>query len=389
MRKVLLFLLMFTVLSSIGIIAFWKFYILGNITMAANDLEKQILSENCKIGDQLKYEEYGDTSPNWEPNNKFGIYVYAENSDYIELAQNLVNAKTGEWGYVLIPYNMTDRDKSKWSRVFDQLRAKKLIPVIQLSALDYDKYEKQIREVAEFLNKFVWPIKYRYISVLNEPNSADFWYGRIAPDEYARVLDYTIQAFKDRNDDFYMINAGFNTSARTDDKNLDAFVYMQEMNQAVPGIFEKLDGWASHSYPQPNFSGKPDDKGRWSISAYDSELAYLRETLKVRKNLPVFITETGWAHAEGKDYNDSFLPIDKVTEHIVTAYKEIWLNDKRVRAVMPFTIWYEPPFDHFSWVNTDKVPYKHYNAVKSMKKIKGRPPTLKSNRLMINVCNVN
>jgi hypothetical protein len=53
---------------------------------------------------------------------------------------------------------------------------------------------------------------------------------------------------------------------------------------------------------------------------------------------------------------------------------------------MPFTIRYDPPYDHFSWLNHDNVPYKHYDVIKSMAKVKGNPPSLKSAQLLINDC---
>ena len=59
------------------------------------------------------------------------------------------------------------------------------------------------------------------------------------------------------NDDFLMLNGALNVSAATNNESLDAFEYMRRMDVAVPGIFSKLDAWASHSYPQPNFSGSP------------------------------------------------------------------------------------------------------------------------------------
>jgi len=122
----------------------------------------------------------------------------------------------------------------------------------------------------------------------------------------------------------------------------------------------------------------------WKPVCY--ELTYLRETLGVEKELPVFITETGWAHAEGANYNGSYLPVSTVADFFKKAYEEVWFEDDRVRAVIPFTIWYEPPFDHFSWINTDKVPYEHYGAVKKIKKISGEPPTLETSVLEVGSC---
>lgn len=342
--------------------------------------------ELCTVVQNISYVYYSHDDPLWEKNNKFGLYIYAENKDFFEIAQNLVNSGGGEWGYVLIPYGVKDRDIGKWGRVFDRLIKKKLIPVIQLWDLDVDNYQEETREVAKFLNSFIWPIKYRYISVYNEPNDNKFWNGDADPAEYAKILDYTIRIFKEENTDFYMLNGALNVSAADDVHNEDAFVFMKKMNEAVPGIFDKLDGWASHPYPQPNFSGKPTDTGRWSIRAYEDELEYLKNELGVKKDLPVFITETGWAHAEGEKYNGSYKPVETVAQYFKTAYEEVWLKDDRVRAVMPFTIRYDPPFDHFSWVNKDKVPYYHYDVVKKMKKVNGDPPSLATGDVEVYNC---
>jgi hypothetical protein len=342
--------------------------------------------ELCTVTQNIGYVYYSHDNPLWEKNNKFGLYIYAENKDFFEIAQNLVNSGGGDWGYVLIPYGVRDRDTGKWGRVFDRLIKKKLIPVIQLWDLDINNYQEETREAAKFLNNFIWPIKYRYISVYNEPNDNKFWNGDADPVEYAKILDYTIRIFKEENTDFYMLNGALNVSAADDTENEDAFVFMKKMNEAVPGIFDKLDGWASHPYPQPNFSGKPTDTGRWSIRAYESELEYLKKELGVKKNLPVFITETGWAHAEGEKYDSSYKPVKTVAQYFKTAYEEVWLKDDRVRAVMPFTIRYDPPFDHFSWINKDKVPYLHYEVVKKIKKVKGEPPSLVTGDVEIYNC---
>lgn len=331
--------------------------------------------KECGLAHGIDYYVYEDSS--WERNNKFGLYVYAENKDFFEIAQRLVNSNGGDWGYVLIPYNVKDRDVSKWSRVFDQLRNKHLIPIIQLWDVDVADYKDQTEEAAEFLNRFVWPVKERYISAYNEMNDARFWYGYVDPAEYAQILDYTVDTFKNENEQFFLMNGALNVSAPTNDSHLDAFHFMFQMDQEVPGIFNKLDGWASHSYPQPNFSGGPYNVGRWSIRAYEEELAYLRDNLGVEKELPVFITETGWAHAEGKEYNSSYLSNSIISEYFRIAFEEVWLPDERVRAVTPFTIKYNPPFDHFSWVNEDNVPYKHYDVVKSIDKVAGNPPHIK------------
>ena len=346
--------------------------------------EKVGIVNECDYEESIEYYFYEDSD--WEDNNKVGLYIYAENESYFEYAQNLVNSNGGDWGYVTIPYNVKDKDHNKWDRVFRQLRNKHLIPIIQLWDVDLDDYEEQTEEAAEFLNRFVWPVKERYVSAYNEMNSANFWYGEINPEEYAKILDYTIYSFKNVNSDFFMLNGALNISAPSNADHMDAFVFMSKMNHEVPGIFDKLDGWASHPYPQPNFSGNPHAVGRWSVRAYEEELNFLKNSIGVEKELPVFITETGWAHAQGKDFNHSFVDAELAAEYMRIAYEEIWLPDDRVRAVTPFTIRYKAPFDHFSWISEGGVPYIQYDKVKSIDKIAGNPPHFEVKEQRVSGC---
>ncbi len=386
MFKRLVWIILISVLLA-GIVFFvYEFGLKSQKTLPIYQPQTTSSQKVCPPVSKVEYTYYEQTDPLWQKNNKFGLYVYAEEANLIEAARKLVNSNGGEWGYVMIPFNVKDRDSTKWSRVFEQLRNKKLIPIIQLWDVDLNKYQKQTKDSAEFLNTFVWPIKYRYITVYNEPNDSKFWYGNVNPEEYAKVLDYTINAYKKVNPDYFMISGAFNASAPNDKNNMDEFTFMWKMHQKYPGIFNKLDGWASHPYPQPNFSGSPNDTGRWSIRAYEDELEYLKNYLGVTKVLPVFITETGWAHAEGSDYNASYLPVETVANYFKIAYEQVWLKDDRVRAVTPFTVRYDPPFDHFSWINSDGVGYKHYEVVKSMSKVKGEPPALKSKFIEVGGC---
>ena len=307
-------------------------------------------------------------------NNKFGLYIYAE-EDFVELAGDLVNSSGGDWGYVLLPINVRDYDGGKWKKIFGKLNEKHLIPILQLWDLSEDDEEGQLKECAQFLNSLNWPIKNRYISVFNEPNDSEFWKGKADPLEYAEILDKPISVFKDQSEDFFMLNGAFNSSARTGGGYIDEKNFLLAMDNAVPGIFGRLDGWASHPYPQPEFRGSPYSEGRDSIKAYEWELDLLDELFGVR-NLPVFITETGWAHSEGESYNDNFLSQDIVASYFVRAFTEIWGPDTRVVAVTPFTIRYDPPFDHFSWIDVDEDFYPQFRAVQSLPKIEGKPPFL-------------
>lgn len=316
-------------------------------------------------------------------NNKVGLYIYAEVKDFVELAAELANSNGGEWGYVLIPYNVKDYNSEKWFQLFELLKEEKLIPIVQLYDIeteDEDKINDQIKDSAKFLASLPWPIEKRFVSVYNEPNDKNFWKGDIDPEGYARILDKTIDELKKRDEDFFVMNAAFNASARNGQDHMDIRDYMAKMNKEVPGIFKKLDGWASHSYPQPNFSGNPDATGRDSIQAYAWELSILDTQYGV-KDLPVFITETGWAHKEGysdEDGNNNSYKYNKyqVADNLKYAYEKIWLPDDRVAAVTPFTIRFDPPHDHFSWISKDGNPLPQFSAIKGMEKVKGKPPVI-------------
>ena len=107
------------------------------------------------------------------------------------------------------------------------------------------------------------------------------------------------------------------------------------------------------------------------------QLNYLKSDLGVKKDLPVFITETGWAHKENVGVDKNFLSEEVVAEYYKYSFEQIWLKDPKVRAVMPFTIKYNSPFDHFSWIKEDyKSTYKQFDVIKSLSKIAGAPPKL-------------
>ena len=307
-------------------------------------------------------------------NNKFGLYIYAE-EDFVEIAGDLVNSNGGDWGYVLIPINIKDYDGTKWRKIFRLLNSKHLIPIIQLWDLSKEDEEGQLKESATFLDSLDWPIEKRYISVFNEPNDSRFWREKANPEEYAKILDETISIFKNQSPKFFILNGAFNSSARTGGGYIDEETFLVRMNNAIPGIFEKLDGWASHPYPQPEYRGNPMDTGRNSIKAYDWELNLLNTLFGVN-NLPVFITETGWAHTNGQPYNIGYLSKEIVARYFVEAYTEVWLLDERVVAVTPFTIRYEKPFEHFSWIDEEETPYLHFKVVQELSKTQGKPPFL-------------
>ncbi|MCL5784160.1 MAG: hypothetical protein M1142_02290 [Patescibacteria group bacterium] len=287
-------------------------------------------------------------------NNKFGIHIISATPQEASSAAEMVNSSGGDWGYITVLIENKDRNHDKWQTFFNDLRARHLIPIVRIATAPEGNfwklpYDGEENAWADFLNSLIWPTQNRYVVIYNEPNQGQEWGGKVDARSYAHVLDKTITALKNKSPDFFVLNAGFDASAP---KKVPLFEdepnFLQEMNQEVPGIFNKLDGWVSHSYPNPGFAGSPDDNGRGTVRTWAWELGVLKG-MGVTKNLPVFITETGWKHAEGLIYDKSFPSADTVGDYLQEAFKSAW-NDNRIVAVTPFLLNYqESPFDHFSF----------------------------------------
>lgn len=341
---------------------------------------------------------YATYDPLSVPNNKFGMHVISGALDEIKDTSNLTNTN-GDWGYITFLIESGQRDKNRWQNFFNELRKAHLIPIVRLSTrpdgnLWVKPYEKEEDAWASFLDELNWPTKNRYIVIYNEPNHATEWGGSVDPVSYAQTLDKTIDALKKQNPDFFVINAGLDASSpNKTPAYLDSFNYMKQMNQAVPGIFNKLDGWSSHSYPNPNFSGLPSASGKMTIRGYLEELKELK-SLGVEKNLPVFITETGWKHAEGKNINPNYPSVEKVAIYYEDAFKNAW-NNPQIVAVTPFILDYqEAPFDNFSFKKvsavTNRSPdpnaeaskfHPQYLVLKDFPKTAGQPLQINNARL--------
>lgn len=307
------------------------------------------------------------------PNNPFGIHIITPTPNEIGDASKLVNSSGGSWGYVTIVIEEKNRDIASWRAIFDELAKNHLIPIVRIATqVSGDTWRRPTEEDAfswaSFLSSLNWPTKNRYVIIYNEPNHAKEWGSAVDPKSYAQILNRFIRELKLKSPDFFVLNAGLDASAPHEPPNyFDEIQFLNQMNEAVPGIFDQLDGWVSHSYPNPDFAGSPKDSGRGTVRTYLWELDVLKD-IGVTKNFPVFITETGWQHAEGIVYDRSRPPSETVGRFLLEGYQEAW-NDPRIVAVTPFLLTYpEPPFDHFSFQN-----YPQYVMLQTVAKPKGEP----------------
>lgn len=312
-------------------------------------------------------------------NNIYGIHIL-DPKDLTDAAK-LVNSQGGDWGYITLVIRSDERDTTRWQKVFDTMRKLHLIPIVRLASKSVDgNWEKlKVDEVdgwVSFLNGLNWVVENRYVVIGNEPNHATEWGGSLNPEEYADYLEKLATNLKNTSSDFFVMPAGFDASAPTDSTHMTEEEFLTRMLKHKPSLFDQIDGWSSHSYPNPNFSGSELDTGRGSVKTYDWELSLLRN-LGVNKSLPVFITETGWAHNKDNKVlgkTNGFAAPDTTALKLKNTYQNVWAKDSRVVAVTPFLLNYTgQPFDVFSWKKEDGTYYEVYNEIQNVSKAKGKP----------------
>ncbi len=314
-------------------------------------------------------------------NNKFGIHLAVPQMDDIDRAATLVNSSGGDWGYVTLVIQENDRDHGKWQHVFDQLRKLHLIPIIRLATspqLDVWRRPEasDTTEWVKFLNSLNWVVKDRYIILFNEANHHSEWGGEVDADNFAVTSLAFAKSLKQANADYFIMLGGLDVSAPSAmpiSEDAEKFMKVVFSADRISDWNSLLSGWSSHSYPNPGFAGLPTAIGRGTVRTYDWERRLL--TNFGVKDLPIFITETGWDAQVVKD--------SKVASYMQYAYSNIWLPDERVYAVTPFLLNYESdPFLGFSWLYRGGKEYRPvYEEINRMQKKSGDPSIVDSSSL--------
>lgn len=308
------------------------------------------------------------------PNNRLGIHVL-EPEDLLPAAE-LVNTQGGDWGYVTVVLRLNDLNQAKWQTMFDEMRRRHLIPIVRLATIPENSHwvkpkSEDTGKTVEFLNSLNWVIQNRYVVLFNEPNHAKEWGNELKPNEYTAIVKEFHDKLKAASADFFILPAGLDTAAPNSKDTIAATEYWRQMYLADPEVFQLFDGWNSHSYPNPGFSGPVTGTGLGSLQSYLAEINYLGR-FGLPLNLPVFITETGWVNTAG-DLTGSF----------IRAFTQIWTQPNLV-AVTPFILNYsETPFSQFSWqIPHSQEFYPHYFQVASLTKISGRPVQIHAAQLI-------
>lgn len=305
--------------------------------------------------------------------NIFGLHL-TQTSD-IESAAKIINSSNGDWGWATIVIRADQLDTQTWQDFFDNCRISHIIPIVRLATLnDNGSWQKPqysiIDSFVSFLKNLNWPTTKRHIILFNEVNRAQEWGNQVDPKNYADISLYAIKKFKETDSNFFILSAGLDLAApNKQNEFMSADEYIRQITLYQPTLFESFDGLASHSYPNHGFIGTPKDTGRHSILGYQWELSYLK-SLGVKKQLPIFITETGWPHREGESTDNKFYTHQTTSQFLITAIKK-WQSDPQILAVTPFIYNYPyQPFDHFSWLQLNGQMYPEYQNVVDLTKNK-------------------
>lgn len=316
------------------------------------------------------YQIFAIYDPLSVPNNKYGIHVADPND--VAKVNKLVNTSQGDWGYVTIVIPDNERTLDIWRPIFSRMRHDHIIPIVRLAThVEEGAWVRpslaDANSWATFLDDLPWPTRNRYVVLFNEPNHAKEWGGKTSPNEYADTLIAFSNALKRASEDFFVLPAGLDASAPNGKDTMDEELFLRWMIARQPGLADAIDGWTSHSYPNPGFSGSPYAQGRGTIRTFEWELALL-SSLGVAKKIPIFITETGWAHAR--------LSPEEVSQNLNIAAQTVWTNAQIV-AVTPFLYNYQDSlFSMFSWLRLlSREPYPFYHTYREIAKVKGEPLT--------------
>lgn len=260
-------------------------------------------------------------------NNIVGLNVARLRRDrYVAAAAEIVNANGGDWGYLTVVFTSEERDNGTGDQLLRELLDRcyeyHLQPIIRVATrfdVGSETWSRPEPDDAErwraFLERGKWPTAKVWVIAGNEPNLGREWGGEVDAAAYAAYLDHFLNVFSD-SERFMVANAPLDASNTSEmPKMQDAYEFLTEMDTAVPGIFARLQGWASNPYMVPHQGPEL----RYTHRAYESELEF------IGRDMPVLVTEAG--HLNTGDEKE-------IAAFYEEAFRD-WTADSRVVAVTP------------------------------------------------------
>ncbi|MDD2224732.1 MAG: hypothetical protein PHP97_01040 [Candidatus Shapirobacteria bacterium] len=324
-------------------------------------------------------------SPILASDNTFGLHL--SQTEDIHSAAKIINSQNGDWGWATVVIQTNNLDKNTWQNFFDNCRKDHIIPIIRIATIGEGENWKvpdysDIDHVVSFFNSLNWPTQEQHVILFNEINHGSEWGGGVDIKDFVDKSSYAAKKFKEANPNFFIISCGLDLVAPEEPpKYKSAENVYKEIISLNPNYFDNIDGLSSHSYPNNGFVGIPNDTGQHSIRGYQWELDLLKQ-LGINKDLPVFITETGWPHREGIENQNNFYTAKTTANFLIEAITNVWSPDSRIKAITPFIYNYsQEPFDHFSWLDENNNLYSEYQQLIDLPKKQNEPKQILSYQL--------
>jgi hypothetical protein len=299
--------------------------------------------------------------------SEFGVHILHPHE--ITLAKSFLTDESNQtdWHYITVPLTLADLEEPKiWQEFFQTARHQRLIPIIRL-ATRFDTAtgawqiptHRDIVDLFDFLNQFEWPTDERYVIVFNEVNHAAEWGGRLDPEGYARLLAFAASWAHTEGRNYVILPAAMDLAAPNGELTREAFAYLTQMQAADPEIFDQVDVWNSHSYPNPGFSSSPTRSAQNSVRGFIHELTWLKD--RTGRDFDTFITETGWINTPQTSH--------WLTDYYLYSLQHVW-SHPQVKGVTPFLLKGDPgPFSQFGFLDSSDQPTAQYNAVQRALKL--------------------
>lgn len=249
--------------------------------------------------------------------------------------------------FVTVPMALSDRRTEVWETFFETAFKAGITPMVRWVTRFNDgawqiPTRKEIIEACTFLSSLNWPGR-RVVILFNEPNHAKEWGDSLDPESYVEVASFAAAWLKTEKATYEILPAGLDAAAPNGKETMDNLRFMDRMYAHRPDFFDLIDGWTSHSYPNPGFSSTPYRRTKDSMWGFDWELRRLKTLTD--KDFSVFITETGW--------KQSRMITRVLPQYYQYTVDTIW-SDPRVKAVTVFVLrGFNGPFAEFSLLDAD------------------------------------
>src|SRR5215212_2717507 len=304
---------------------------------------------------------------------------------YIWATSDLANANSGDWGYITVVWTMRDRDgpnaEYNLQLFLDRCFEFHLQPIVRIATRFEAKREpvvpgqapiKPNQQGAEgswmrpdwdepakwraYFQTGRWPSRHAWIVVGNEPNLGREWGGDVDAASYARYLAHFLDVFKGAPR-FDVVSGALDISNTTALPVMqDALEFLDEMDAAVPGIFERVSAWASNPYRVKSRG----PGARFTHLAYEAELDH------IGREMPVLITEAG--HLDTGDE-------DEIARFYEEAFRD-WMADPKVVAATPL-FWHPDRNDFWMFELDKKGAFLHksptYELLRRLPRVAGSP----------------